>query len=139
MLLGEEREAELQELADRLERLVPKDGARLTIPGEDGPHTAIGNRLGYLRFAVAFLAAALRPLPESEDAPPRITPDLGSILTEGSRPPFDLCELDESIVSREPARSGLGALGQLGGGVAAVFALILLLIGASVVWRWVFG
>ena len=27
----------------------------------------------------------------------------------------------------------------VGGGVAVVFAVLLLLIGASVVWRWIFG
>jgi hypothetical protein len=139
MLLDEEREEELQELVERLDRLVPRDGARLTIPAGPDARTTIGNRLGYLRFAVAFLAAALQPLPESETDPPRIAPELGPILTAGSRAPFDLCELDESIVSRPPARSGLGILGQLGGGVLAVFAVVLLLVGVAVVWRWVFG
>ena len=139
MLLDEERELELQELADRLDRLVPRDGARLTIATGPEGNTTIGNRLGYLRFAIAFLGAALQPVPESEEGPPRIAPELGSILTGDSRAPFELCELDESIVSRPPVRSGLGVLGQLGGGVAAVFAIILLLIGASVVWRWIFG
>jgi hypothetical protein len=139
MLLDEDQEAELQELVERLDRLLPRDGARLTIPADADGNTTIGNRLGYLRFAVEFLSAALQPLPESETAPPRITPDLGSLLTDGSRTPFDLCELDESIVSRLPSRTRLGAGGQLGAGVLVVAALILLFIGASVVWRWMFG
>jgi hypothetical protein len=138
MLLDEEREAELQELVERLDRLVPKDGARLALSGE-ADRALIGNRTGYLRFAIAFLQAALQPVPQSEDEPPRIAPELGPLLTAGSRAPFDSCELDESIVSRPPASSALGVLGQLGGGVAAVFAVILLLIGASVVWRWIWG
>jgi hypothetical protein len=139
MLLDEDSEAELQELVERLDRLVPADGARLVIPADPEGRASIGNRLGYLRFAIAFLRAALYPLPESDEGPPRIVPELESILTDGSSTPFALCELDESIVSRPPARSGLGALGQLGGGVAAVFAIILLLIGALVVWRWIWG
>jgi hypothetical protein len=138
-MFDDETEEELRELVERLDRLVPSDGARLTIAAGSEGATAIANRLGYLRFAIAFLQAALQPLPESEAAPPRIEPAFGSLLTGGSRAPFDLCELDESIVSRAPALSGLGALGQLAGGVAAVFALILLLIGAAVVWRWLFG
>lgn len=139
MLLDEAREAELQELVERLDRLVPKDGAHLTIPTGAEGSASIGNRLGYLRFAIEFLTAALRPLPASEEAPPRIAPDLGYVLTDGSRTPFELCELDESMVSRPPLRSGLGVVGQLGGGIMVVFLLILLLIGASVVWRWIFG
>ena len=139
MLLDEDREAELQELVERLDRLVPKDDARLATSDPADGRALIGNRAGYLRFAIAFLHAALQPLPQSDDEPPRIAPDLGSLFTEGSQVPFESCELDESIVSRPPASSGLGALGQLGGGVAAVFAIILLLIGASVVWRWIWG
>jgi hypothetical protein len=140
MLLDEEREAELLELVQRLDRLVPKDGARLTMAADGTGRALAGNRLGYLRFAIAFLQAALQPLPQTEDAPPRIEPRLGSVFTEtAAGTPFEMCELDESIVSRPPVRSGLGVLGQLGGGVAAVFAILLLLIGASVVWRWIFG
>lgn len=138
MLLDEEREAELQELVERLDRLVPHDGAHLTIPAE-AEGTVVGNRLGYLRFAIAFLAAALNPLPQTEDAPPRVAPDLGAILTPGSRTPFEACELDESIVSRAPAESGLGAFGQIGSGVGVVIVAVLALIGAAVVWRWLFG
>ena len=109
MLLDEEREAELQDLVERLDRLVPRDGARLAV-SEEADRALIGNRAGYLRFAIAFLQAALQPPPQSEGEPPRIAPELGALLTEGSRAPFTLCELDESIVSRPPARSGLGVL-----------------------------
>lgn len=139
MLLDEDREAELELLVARLDRLVPKDGARLAVPANGGGTAAVGNRLGYLRFGIEFLRAALRPRPQSEDEPPRITPDLGYVLTERSRLPFDSCELDEAIVSRPRVASGLGALGQIGGGVLTVIALILAFIGATVVWRWVFG
>jgi len=139
MLLDEAREAELLDVVARLDRLVPRDGAHLTVPADPEGSATIGNRLGYLRFAIEFMTAALRPLPESEVAPPRIAPDLGYVLTDGSRTPFELCELDESIVSRPPARTRLGVVGQLGGGVLVVVLLILLLIGASVVWRWIFG
>jgi hypothetical protein len=139
MLLDDAREAELQELVERLDRLVPKDGAHLTIPADPDKNATVGNRLGYLRFGIEFLAAALRPLPDSDAAPPRITPNLDYFLTEGSETAFDLCELDESIGSRPPARSRLGPTGQLVVGVVVVLMLILLFIGVSVVWRWVFG
>jgi hypothetical protein len=139
MLLDDARETELRELVERLDRLVPKDGAHLTIPAEPDKVATVGNRLGYLRFGIAFLAAALHPLASSDAAPPRITPYLDDLLTEGSETGFGLCELDESIGSRPPARSRLGAAGQLLAGVLVVLMLVLLFIGVSVVWRWVFG
>jgi hypothetical protein len=138
MNLDEASEAELRELVERLERLVPSEGAHLAIPAGAEGTTSVGNRLGYLRFGIAFLAAALRPLAATDDAPSRIAPELDELLTEGSRTPFELCEIDEAIVSRPPVSSGLGALGQLSAGVLTVAALILCLIGASVVWRWLF-
>src|SRR5512143_4085114 len=110
MTLDESQEAEAADLVARLDRLIPREGAHLTLPSEPGARTTIGNRLGYLRFGLEFLIAALRPLPESEHEPPRIEPDLGGVLTSGSRAPFDLCELDEAIASRPPARTRLGFL-----------------------------
>lgn len=138
MLLDEEREAELELLAARLDRLIPTGGARLLVEGDSGS-TLVGNRVGYLRLAIELLKAALRPVAQSDTAPARITPDLGGLLGDPSRSPFASCELDEAVVSRPPAVSGLGALGQIGAGVAVVAVMVLLLIGVSVVWRWVFG
>lgn len=139
MLLDDEREAELRELVERLDRLVPKDGAHVTVLADTDGSKTVGNRLGYLRLGVELLVAALHPLADSDAAPARIAPDLGYFLTEGSERTFDLCELDESIGSRPPARSRLGLTGQLVAGVLLVLTLILLFIGVSVAWRWVFG
>ena len=138
MLLDDAREAELRELVARLDRLVPKDGAHLTIPADPDGVATIGNRLGYLRFGIEFLTAALHPWPSCDAAPPRITPDLAHVLTEKSDAPFDLCELDESIGSRPPARTRFGAVGQLAAGVVLVLLAIVVLIGVALVWRWVF-
>ena len=138
MLLDDEREEELREMVERLERLVPPDGAHLTIAGGPDTGPTVGNRAGYLRLGIAFLEAALRPLPESEGQPPRVVPQLDGLLTPGSASPFELCELDESIGSRPPVRTRLGALGEIGAGVLVVAAIVLLFIGASVVWHWVF-
>lgn len=139
MKLDEAREAEIRDLVERLDQLVPKDGAHLTMPANHEGTTTVGNRLGYLRFGVEFLAAALYPQPSSDVAPARIAPELDSLLTDSSRTPFELCEIDEAIGSRPPVSSGLGAPGQLLAGVLVVAALILCFIGAAVVWRWLFG
>ena len=139
MELDEETEAEVGELVDRLDRLVPRDGAHLTLPADAAGRTTAGNRLGYLRLGIELLRAALAPLPASEEAPARVVPQTEGLLTEGSRAPFALCELDESIGSRPPAQSRLGVFGQMGTGVGVVLILILAFIGAAVLWRWLFG
>lgn len=132
------REAELRELVARLDRLIPREGAHLTIPGDPDGRTTIGSRLGYLRFGVEFLAAALSPLPDSERVPNRIEPKLDYLLSAGSETPFDLCEIDEAIVSRPPVRSRLGPLGQLSAGVFLVALVVMVFIGGAAVVRWLF-
>jgi hypothetical protein len=139
MLLDEAREAELDELVARLDRLLPKEGAHLTLPASADPRTIVGNRLGYLRFGVEILRAALRPTPGSEDSAPGIAPRLDYLLARDLETPFAFGEIDESITSRPPVASGLGALGQLAAAVLVVGVVIALFIGASVLWRWVFG
>lgn len=138
MELEQTREAELRELVERLERLIPRDGAHLTMPGDAGDHSTVGSRLGYLRLGVEVLAAALRPLPSDETAPARIEPNLGDLLTPGSRTPFELCEVDEAIGSRPPVETQLGVVGQLFAGVLVVAALLLLLLVGSLVVGWLF-
>ena len=139
MQLDEEREAELEEIVGRLDALVPSEGAHLTIPADAEGRTSAGNRLGYLRLGVEFLVAALHPVPASEDAPAQVVPQLGRILSEGSRPPFETCEIDESIGSRAPVQSRLGAFGQIGIAVGVVLVVLLAFVGAAVLWRAIFG
>lgn len=139
MLLDDEQEAALLALVERLDRLVPADGAHVTIGPGGTAGATVANRAGYLRLGIEFLTAALRPLPEEGDAPPRVVPRLDGLLTPESTRPFELCELDESIGSRPPVRSRLGPLGEILAGVLVVGGLILLLVAAGVVWRWVAG
>jgi hypothetical protein len=133
------RETELRELVERLDRLIPKDGAHLSIPADADGNTTLGSRLGYLRLGVEFLLAALAPQPSSDDAPTRIIPDLDYLLTDGSETPFDLCEIDEAIGSRPPVRTRLGPLGQVVAAILVIGALILIFIGGSVVFNRLLG
>lgn len=139
MRLDDAAETELEALVERLDRLVPKEDAHLTIPAAAGADSTVGDRRGYLRFGVEMLRAALRPVAADEELPARIAPQLDYLLTPGSKPPFELCEIDESIASRPPVASALGAFGQLGAAIVAVGVIILLFIGANVAWRWLFG
>jgi hypothetical protein len=131
-------DAELRELVLRLDRLVPRQGAHLTIPADPQGNTTAGSRLGYLRLGVELLTAALSPLPGSDQAPARIEPALDYLLTQGSKAPFQLCEIDEAIVARPPVRSRLGAVGQLAAVVIVVGALIAFAVVTLVVLRWLF-
>lgn len=135
----EDVDEEIEGLVERLDRLVPKADAHLVIPADPSGATIVGNRSAYLRLGIELLKAALHPVQDAGADAPRIGPEIGYLLAEGSRSPFELWELDESIASRPPIQSRLGPLGQLGAAVLAVALLILLLIGGAVVWRWVFG
>ncbi|HEV8254541.1 MAG TPA: hypothetical protein VGQ78_07295 [Vicinamibacteria bacterium] len=139
MDLEKTRETELRELVERLDRLIPKDGAHLSIPADADGNSTVGSRLGYLRFGVEFLAAALEPRPGSDEEPTRIVPDLDYLLTDGSETPFDLCEVDEAIGSRPPVRTRLGPIGQLAAAILVIGALILIFIGGAVVLRRLLG
>jgi hypothetical protein len=138
MELEEPLETQLHELVARLDSLVPREGAHLTLTGDSGGRTSIGNRLGYLRFGVEFLVAALAPLPASEEAPTRIEPDVGYLLTEGSSVPFELSEVDEAIGSRPPVEARLGLVGQLAAGVGLVALVLLILFAVFTLLRWAF-
>jgi hypothetical protein len=139
VFLEPEREAEIATLVARLRRLVPREGAHLTLPEGPSSGGVIGNRLGYLRLGIELLTAALHPLPGSESEPARIAPELGSLLTADSAETFDLCELDESIASRPPAEAHLGPIGHILAGVALVVLVILLFVGTAFLWRWLLG
>jgi hypothetical protein len=134
----ETREAEIREAVERLDRLIPKDGAHLTIGGNGGGRTTAGSQLGYLRLGVEMLDAGLRPLAATEAEPARIEPDLGYLVRSGSRAPFELCEIDEAIGSRPPVRSGLGPLGELLTAVVVVAALLAILVAGAFVLGWIF-
>jgi 8-oxo-dGTP pyrophosphatase MutT (NUDIX family) len=126
---------ELRELVDRIDRVVPRDGAHLTMPAAPAGRTTIGSRRGYLRLGVELLAAALRPLSATQSAPDRIEPRLDYLLTADSAAPFDLCEVDEAIASRPPVRTALGLLGQLLAGVLMVGALLAVFMGVAFLVR----
>ena len=139
MELEEPLETQLRELVARLDNLVPRDGAHLTLTGDSNGRTSSGNRLGYLRFGVEWLVAALAPLPASDESPTRIEPDLGYLLTPGSSVPFELSEVDEAIGSRPPVEARLGLIGHLVAGVVLVGLLLLIVFAVFALARWVFS
>jgi hypothetical protein len=117
------------DLVEDIDRLIPREGAKLKIPADpDGGSTA-GTRLGYLRLGVELLRAGLSPPVEAASGAPRIPLDVDYLLTPDSDSPFDVCEIDEEIERRPPSPGKLGAIGQLMAGVGVAGVLVLLLLG----------
>ena len=133
--MGRGTVAELRELVDELDRLVPREGAKLKVPADVDGNTTAGTQQGYLRLGVELLRAGLSPIDGSPSEIPRIPLDIAYLLTPDSRTPFELCEIVQRVEELRPTRK-LGALGQLLAAVVAVVAIGLLLIGAGVVVSW---
>jgi hypothetical protein len=127
---------ELRELVDELDRLVPREGAKLKMPADTDGNTTVGTQRGYLRLGVELLRAGLAPIDSTPSEIPRIPLDITYLLTADSRTPFELCEIDERVEELRPVDRKLGALGQLLAAVVAVVVLGLLLIGAGVAISW---
>jgi hypothetical protein len=129
---------ELRELVEELDRLVPKEGAKLKIPADPGGHATIGTQRGYLRLGVEMLRAGLAPIGASELESARIPLDIDYLLTPDSQPPFDRCEIDEEVDRLPPRSKTLGPLGQLLAALVTVAALGLIVIAAGIFLSWLF-
>ena len=119
---------ELRDLVDQLDRLVPKEGARLRLRA-DGETTAAGTQRGYLRFGIEILRAALAPV-EAADHRPHLPLAIDYLMTADSVTPFEVCEIVDDPDRLPAPERKLGALGQL---IAAMIAVIVLgIIGLGV-------
>jgi hypothetical protein len=129
---------ELRSLVERLDALLPREGAKLRIPGDADGTATLGTLNGYRRLGVELLRATSSPLPHGE--PARLPLDIQYLLIGDEASPFDLCEVDEQVEQRPaPKRRTLDPLGQLLAAAVVVVLLVLVLIGASAVLGWILG
>lgn len=134
----ESRLPELRELVDQLDRLVPKEGARLRIPADAGGNTA-GTQRGYLRLGIEMLRAAAAPVEAGEAYDrPHLPLAIDYLMTADSESPFEVCEVVDDP-DRLPARvQKLGPVGQLMSALIAVVVLGLIGLGAAAMLSWIF-
>ena len=131
---------ELRSLVERLDALVPKDGAKLRIPGDADGTATLGTLNGYRRLAVELLRATSSASPQGDREPARLPLEIEYLLIGDEASPFDLCEVDEQVEQRPvPKRRTLDPLGQLLAATVVVVLLGFVLIGASAVLGWILG
>jgi hypothetical protein len=127
----ESRLPELRELVDQLDRLVPKEGARLRLRA-DGEGTAAGTQRGYLRLGIEMLRAALAPVDTgTADHRPHLPLTIDYLMTPDSVTPFEVCEIVDDPDRLPAPERKLGALGQLMAALIAVVVLGLIGLGAA--------
>jgi hypothetical protein len=130
---------ELRELANQLDRLVPREGAKLRLPSDPDGSTTAGTQRGYLRLAIELLRAGLQPLERGDEHDvPHIPLDIDYLLTPDSTSPFDLCEVVDDVERLPPRVQKLHPLGQLIAALLAVAVVGLIIVGAAAILSWLF-
>ena len=128
---------ELRELVDQLDRLVPKEGARLRMRG-DAEGTTAGTQRGYLRLGIEMLRAGLAPVEAGQaDHRPQIPLAIDYLMTADSESPFEVCEVVDDPDNLPPPVRKLGAVGQLMAALIAVAVLGLIGLGAAAMLSWI--
>lgn len=135
----ENRLPELRELVDQLDRLVPKEGAKLRIPSDPDGNATAGTQRGYLRLAIELLRAGLHPLERGHEQDiPHIPLDIDYLLTPDSKAPFDVCEVVDDVERLPPRVQKLGPFGQLIAALLGVVVVGLIIVGAAAMLSWMF-
>ncbi len=135
----EEPASEIKDLIERLDQLVPRDGAWLTSfeygggPDESGLR---GNRAGFQRLGLEILAGSVAPkIPKSEQLPI----DFTYLFDDQSFIMFDRFELDERERSASPEskpRIFSDKVLLVGCAFVLISVLALCIIGFSTVAGW---
>jgi hypothetical protein len=134
---------ELEELRSRIEELdegVTKDNARIRIyrwGGDDDESVMIATRNGYLRLGIEFLKAGVAPDPPY---PPdsSIHVDLEYLIDDNSTVFFENFELVETLPPEETAETWKDTVVIYAILTVLVALLLLAVIGAVAVIRWLF-
>jgi hypothetical protein len=124
-----------QDLVDQLDRLLPKEGAKVRICADHDGNTSIGTQRGYLRLGVELLRTGLNPIMGQKEGPPRLPLDIDYLLAKGSASPFELCEISPTT-DLDLVPSTMSRVGSFFGAGIALAALFLIVIGAGAVWKW---
>jgi hypothetical protein len=133
----ESRLPELRELVDQLDRLVPKEGARLRMRA-GGEATTAGTQRGYLRLGIEILRTALGPVEAgSAEHRPQLPLAIDYLMTADSESPFEVCEVVDDVDRLPAPVRKLGAVGQLMAALIAVVVFGLIGLGAAAMLSWI--
>jgi len=134
-------DGQIQEVIERINSTVPKDGAKLLVYTEDDePQDCeiIGNREGYLRAAAEFLQAAIVPL-ESDAF---ITPiDFNYLVPSRGLPVKRLSRSNDidSILPPLHKRAWKDKVLGFGCVTILIFLAVCTFIGIGTIGGWIFG
>jgi hypothetical protein len=132
-------EERLHRLVEELDRLVPRDGARVRLEqygGGPDEGRIVANQAGYLRFGTELLKAGLLPSNPQEAGLNSVAIDLKYLVTDDSIIGFDEFIRDESLSDiRQPRRFADNLVG-IAMGVGCLAVVIFAVVGVITVIGW---
>jgi len=125
-----------EELVSKLDALVPRDGARVSLAqygGGPDESRVIANQRGYLRLGIEFLKAAFAPHEKQH----LVKADIRYLLTEDSDVSFDWFERREDLPKRT-AEEGkrVSVVGTIFGFTVLALVASCALVGLITIVRW---
>jgi hypothetical protein len=140
--MTENEEATARRLVEELDRVVPRDAARVRvddIDGDEGQWWLTGNRAGYCRFGIEFLRAALDSPPPGEGGRSHLEIDLDYLIPPGRRFVFVAFLRDENLETYAATPPAAGAWVAAAAGLGCLAFCALVVIGLITVLGWLWG
>ena len=134
--MSENNASAAEELVSRLDALVPRDGARVSLAqygGGPDESRVIANQRGYLRLGIEFLKAAFAPHEKQH----LVKTDIRYLLTEDSDVSFDWFERREDLPKHTAEESKrVSVIGTIVGFTVLALVASCALVGLITIVRW---
>jgi hypothetical protein len=131
----ESNEAATEELIAKLDALVPRDGARVSLSqygGGPDESRVVANRRGYLRLGIEFLRAAFAPHEKQH----LVKADIRYLLTDDSDVGFNWFERREDLPQATPESRRARIIGPIIGFGFLGLVVLCALVGLVTIVRW---
>ena len=133
--MPESNEAAAEELIAKLDTLVPREGAHVSLAqygGGPDESCVIANRRGYLRLGIEFLKAAFAPHEKQH----LVKADIRYLLTRDSDVSFDWFERREDLPLATPDDKRVNIVGTIVAFSVLAVILTCALVGLITIVRW---